>query len=194
MPEHFGILGSRSIQELVHGVVERGVHKRLWHDIRLICGPVQRLPHLGLENADLLLVCGRVAQNFRLLQLRLEHILLITLSDPVTRFGDFRDLFKQFSVMRQDLQFLPLVSEHEIRGLHLFNHRPPNRLIMLARNGDVPFCHLAAQAQLSRIRKVLRDSESDVSEIAIRISGERTRAADRELLHHDFRVRKRRNL
>ena len=65
---------------------------------------------------------------------------------------------------------------------------------MLARNGDVPLRQLATQTQLSRIRNVLRDAESDVGKITIRKSGERPRAADRELLHHNFRVRKRRSL
>src|SRR5262249_17161821 len=54
--------------------------------------------------------------------------------------------------------------------------------------------HLAPEAALSGIGNVLRNAKTNVSKIAIRVTGERTRASNRELLNADLSIRQRRDL
>src|ERR1700738_2343664 len=70
----------------------------------------------------------------------------------------------------------------------------PDGLDLLLRNIRFAFRNLALQAQLAWIRNVLRDTDADVREGAVRISGERSRAADAHMLQIELWVGERRDL
>src|SRR5260370_36652382 len=80
------------------------------------------------------------------------------------------------------------VGKREVDGITLLAHGPLSRLDLVAGSGGVTIGNLTAQAQLAGERQVLRNSQADIGEVAVSVSGKRPRTSDTEVLHRDLRI------
>src|SRR5712664_115268 len=131
---------------------------------------------------------GDFAKQLRLLQLRLEDVLLCSHARAVAAVGGLFHLLEQLAVLFEDRKCFGEVRELEIRALQLSEDGAAHGLDLLLRNIRVASRNLTPQAQLTRIRNVLRNTETEVSEVAVRVSGERPRAADTQMLQGELRI------
>lgn len=77
---------------------------------------------------ELLAVLSEVPQQPRLLKLRLEDVLLITLSNTIARFSDLFDLLNQRLVMCENLNRLLEVGKALVSAFNLFDDAPAHGL------------------------------------------------------------------
>src|SRR5579859_4876218 len=82
----------------------------------------------------------------------------------------------------------------EIRALQLSEDGPAHGFDLLPRNICVAFRNLTLQAQLTRIRNVLRNTETKVGKVAVGVAGEGARAADADMLQIELWVGQSRDL
>ena len=140
------------------------------------------------------MVHGDFAQEFGALELGLQQVLLVAHSGAVARVGSFLNLLEQLPVAFEDVQCFREIGELEICRFDLATDGTPNRFVLLLTNVCVSFRNFALQSQFSRIGNILRDAETDVREVAVRISGKRSRTADADMLQRELRIGKRRDL
>src|SRR6185437_2586478 len=121
-------------------------------------------------------------------KLSFQHILLLTLSNTIAGIGNFLDLIEELAISVENLQRLLNVGGLKVGFLHLLNNQTLHRFELGPADGGVLLCGFAFELQLSRIRKILRDAESHISEVAIAVAGKRPRTADRKGLYRDLRI------
>ena len=147
-----------------------------------------------MGSARLQIIHGDLSKELGSLELRLDQFLLISHAAAVARLRGLLHLLEQLGIAFEDGALFGQEANPKILGFHLREDLASNRLITLLRGFRVLFGNFAFQPQLSGERKVLGETQPDVSEIAVRVSGKGARAADAELLHHDFGVRERGDL
>src|SRR6266699_2614017 len=120
--------------------------------------------------------------------------MLISHSRAVACVGSFLNLLEQLSVAFKDPQSLREIRKLKIIRLDRSDHREPRGHILLLHHVCISLRHLPSEAQFSRIWKILRDAETEVREVAVRIPRERPRTSDVDLLRRELRIGKRRDL
>ena len=149
---------------------------------------------LGFELADLKMMHGDFAKQLRFLQLRLEDVLLRSHAGTVAGVGGLFHLLEQLAVLFEDRECFGEIRELEIRALEFGEDGAAHGLDLLLRNIRVAFRNLALQAQLARIRNVLRDAEAKVGKVAVGVAGKGARTANADMLQIELRVGQRGDL
>src|SRR6266446_4013452 len=134
------------------------------------------------------------AKQFRLLYLVLKQVLLCAYSRAVAGVYRLLHLFEQLTVLFEDRQCFGQVSQLEIHRLEFRENAAAHGLAPLLRNIRFALRDLTLQAQLARIRNVLRNSQAKVGKFAVRVTREGTWAADAKVLQSELRVGQRRDL
>src|SRR5216684_5028736 len=137
---------------------------------------------LGFELANLKMMHGEFAKQLRFLELRLEDVLLCSHARAVAGVGGLFHLLEHLAVLFEDRECFGEIRELEIRALELSEDGAAHGLDLLLRNIRFAFRDLALQAQLARIWNVLRNTETEVGKVAVRVAGEGARAADTDML------------
>src|SRR5260370_32073852 len=137
------------------------------------------------------MVHGDFAKQLRFLQLRLEDVLLRSHAGTVPGVGGLFHLLEQLAVLFEERECFGEIRELEIRALDLSEDGAAHGFDLLLRNLRVAFRNLTLQAQLARVRNVLRDPKAKVREVAVRVAGEWARTADADMLQIELRVRQR---
>src|SRR6185437_864596 len=136
---------------------------------------------------------GDLAEQFGFFKLRLQQVLLVSHSRAILCVSGLRGLIEQFAIALKDRKRLRQIGQSEVCGFDVRQHLPTHGLVLLLRDSAILLRDLPLEAQFTWIREVLRRTKSDVRKVAVRVSGERTRAADAELLDLDLWVGQRRD-
>ena len=128
------------------------------------------------------------AKQFRLLQLGLQQILLRAHSGAIAGVSRLPDLLEQLAVLFKDRQCSGQVGQLEIGRLEFRQDGAAHGLDLLLRNIRFALGDLTLQAQLAGIRNFLRNTESEVGKVAVRVTGERARTTDAQMLQSELRI------
>src|SRR6266849_4220188 len=137
---------------------------------------------------------GDFAKQLRFLELCLEDVLLRSHAGTVPGVGGLFHLLEQLAVLFEDRECFGEIRELEVRALELSEDGTAHGFDLLLQNIRVAFRNLTLQAQLARVRNILRDPEAEVGKVAVGVAGEGTRAADADMLQTELRVWQRGNL
>jgi len=155
---------------------------------------VQDLLDLRLKQSFFLMVVCDLLKNLRVLQLSLQHILLVTLTHAIACLGRLLHLIQQRATSLQNPDRLLNVGEAEIDHLEIAHDRSADGIGLRFDGLRFVFGDIGAQLPLAGIGNVLRRPEPDVGEIAVAVARERSWAAHAELLHRKLGLRKSRGL
>src|SRR5215472_8977889 len=140
------------------------------------------------------MVHGYFTEQFGSLKLGLEQVFLIAHSRAITGVRCLLDLLEYLSVALQNSESLGEVGKPKIGRFDSRKNGTANGFVFLLRNVSLSLRNFALKPKFAGIRKVLRNSQTDVSEVAVRIPRKWTRASDIDLLQIELRVGKRRDL
>ena len=129
-----GVLRLRGGEDVIEGYRERRFLERHGFDIRRGLRAVDELFELRLKLAGFEMVHGNITQEFRLLHLRLQNVLLIAHAGAVARVGRLLDLSQELPVVLEDGERLRKIRELVIGGLDLAEHAERNRLRAIVGN------------------------------------------------------------
>src|SRR5882672_761340 len=120
--------------------------------------------------------------------------MLISYPEAIACVRGHFNLLEQLPVTFKNPQSLGEIGKPKIDRLDSGLHRTERGLILLLHDVSIALRHFPSQPQFSWIRKILRDAEPEVREIAIRIPGKRPRTSHIDLLRCELRIWKRRDL
>ena len=183
LASHFRVFGPDLLQKLVRRVAQRSFDQWFRRNLGRTRRTVQQLYQLGLLRIHELVMMRDLAQQLGSFELSFQDILLAAFANPIAPVRDFLDLFKKLAVAVENLQGLLDVSDLKVSFLHLLKNGAPDGFELLPADRGILLGGFALELQLSRIRQVLRDPESDVGEIAVAESGKRSRTANRNVLN-----------
>ena len=163
-------------------------------DIRRVGIAPERLLELELCLVFLLMVHRVLLQDLGGLKLRLDQVLLQTLSQAIPGFCDLLDLSQLLLILIENRQRLGVIEKLEVDLLDLFLDRTLRSFIATPGVVGVFFRLGFLQAKLAGTRDVLGDTEAGVIKVAALITGERLRTADSEMLERHLRIGDRRRL
>ena len=163
-------------------------------DIRRVGIAPEDLLELELFLVLLLMVHRVLLQDLGGLELRLDQVLLQTLSQAIPGFCDLLDLLQLLLIAIENRQRLRVIEQLEVDLLDLFLDLTLRGFIAMPGVLGVFFGLGFLQAKLAGTRDVLRDAEAGVIEVAALITREWLRTADREMLERHLWIGHRRRL
>src|SRR5579863_7542916 len=137
----------------------------------------------------LLMMCRVLLLELGGLKLRLDQVLLQTLTYAIAGFGDLLDLLKLVLIAIENLQCFRVIEQLEVDLLDLLLDFALRSLVAMPGVVGIFFCFGFLQAEFAGTRDVLRHAKAGVVEVAALITRKRLRAADREVLKREFRIR-----
>src|ERR1039458_7501255 len=158
-------------------------------DIRRVGIAPEHLLELELCLVLLLMVHRLLLQNLGGLKLRLDQVLLQTLSQAIPGFYDLLDLSELLLIAIENRHRLRVIEQLEVELLDLFLDRTLRSFIAVLGVVGVFFGLGFLQTKLARTRDVLRDTEAGVIKVAALVTREGLRTADGEMLEQIGRRR-----
>src|SRR5713226_9328125 len=140
------------------------------------------------------MVHGDFAKQLGLLKLRLKNVLLVAQARAVACVRRFLDLLEEFSVAPKYSQRLGQIGKPEVCRFDSHKDRAAYGLVLLLHDVGISLRYLPPKAQFSRVRKILRDAEAEVSEVAVCKTCKGSRASYIDLLQSELRIGKRGDL